>query len=118
MKTLKQTCSFILIGSVLTFAFAACSQAGDEKVPLTTKLPAPAFKGTPKELPEGMTVEPMIDDKAGPAPLLIAPGCANLAAGITPTTSDTNTAAAKLVKITDGNKEAYEEQIVLLRKGV
>jgi hypothetical protein len=116
MKILKQTCSLLALASVATFISTASLRAGDEKVPLTIKLPAPAFKGTPKELPEGMTVEPMTDKE--PAPILVPAGCVNLAAGLVPTTSDTNVAPAKLVKITDGNKEAYEEQIVLLRKGV
>jgi hypothetical protein len=65
-----------------------------------------------------MTVEPMIDEKVGPAPLLVAPGCVNLVAGLKPTCTDTNASAEKLAKITDGDKEAYETSIVLLRKGV
>jgi hypothetical protein len=80
------------------------------------KLPAPAFKGTPKELPEGMVVEPL-SDKPRPA-LMVPPGCVNLATGVVPSSTDTNATPAKLGKITDGNKDAYEENIVLLRKGV
>jgi len=106
------------VAVAVTFAFTACSQAADEKVPLQVKLPAPAFKGTPKDLPEDITVEPMIDEKTVPAPLMIAPGCVNLAAGLKPTSSDTNASPEKLSKITDGDKEAYETSIVLLRKGV
>jgi hypothetical protein len=117
MNTLKHTCSFIVAGSVLTFAFAACSQAGDDKVPLKVKLPVAPFRGTPPDkMPEGMVIEPLLDKE--PSPILVATGSSNLAAGLVPTTSDTNIAPAKLVKITDGNKEAYEEQIVLLRRGV
>ena len=118
MKTLKQTCLTLAVVTVLPLALVNCAQADDKMVPLELKLPAAAFKGTPKELPEGMTVEPLPDEKKGPAPVLVPAGCVNLAAGIVPSSSDTNTATAKLTKITDGNKEAYEEQIVLLRKGV
>jgi hypothetical protein len=115
---MKATCSVILTVSILTLASTSCSRAADDKVPLAIKLPAAAFKGTPKELPEGTVVEPMIDEKVGPAPLLVAPGCVNLVAGLKPTCTDTNASAEKLAKITDGDKEAYETSIVLLRKGV
>jgi hypothetical protein len=115
---MKATCSVILTVSILTLASTSCSRAADDKVPLAIKLPAAAFKGTPKELPEGTVVEPMIDEKVGPPPLLVAPGCVNLVAGLKPTCSDTNASAEKLAKITDGDKEAYETSIVLLRKGV
>lgn len=115
---MKAISSVILTVSILTLAFTSCSQAADDKVPLDIKLPAAAFKGTPKELPEGMTVEPMIDEKVGPAPLLVAPGSVNLVAGLKPTCTDSNASPEKLAKITDGDKEAYETSIVLLRKGV
>jgi len=116
MKTIKQT-SLLAVIAILAAAFITHhSVAADALVPLELKLPAPAFKGTPKELPEGMTVEPL-SDKPRPA-LMIPAGCENLAAGIIPTSSDERASEDKLIKITDGKKEAYEEQIVLLRKGV
>ncbi|MEY4386572.1 MAG: hypothetical protein RLY20_1855 [Verrucomicrobiota bacterium] len=114
---MKAISSVLLTAAVMALPFANSVRA-DDKVPLAIKLPAPAFKGTPKELPEGMTVDPMIDEKVGPAPLLVAPGCVNLVAGLKPTSSDTNATPEKLAKITDGDKEAYETSIVLLRKGV
>ena len=122
MKTMKATLTLALIGAAtLALVHSGCAAeksetpAGD-KVPLVLKLPAPAFKGTPKDLPEGMSVEPISDKPR--AEILVPKGCENLAAGIVPTSSDTNASAAKLGKITDGNKEFYEESIVLLRKGV
>ena len=122
MKTMKATLTLALIGAAtLALVHPGCAAeksetpAGD-KVPLALKLPAPAFKGTPKDLPEGMSVEPISDKPR--AEILVPKGCENLAAGIVPTSSDTNASAAKLGKITDGNKEFYEESIVLLRKGV
>jgi len=87
-----------------------------ELVPLELKLPAAAFKGTPKDLPEGLDVEPVSDKPR--AALMVPPGLVNLAAKIQPLTSDTNARPADLGKITDGDKEAYESSIVLLRKNV
>jgi len=105
----------LIVVAVLA-SFTCVARAAEELVPLELKLPAPAFKGTPKELPEGMVVEPL-SDKPRPA-LMVPPGCGNLAAGLTPSCTDSNASAKKLSKITDGNKDAYEESIVLLRKGV
>ncbi len=108
--------AFIKLTLVAVFApLALTARAAEELVPLELKLPPPAFKGTPKELPEGMVVEPL-SDKPRPA-LMVPPGCVNLAAGLLPSSSDTNATAKKLGRITDGNKDAYEESIVLLRKG-
>jgi hypothetical protein len=116
MKTLKYIClPLVIVSGVAAFSLTPV-QAAEEMVPLILKLPAPAFKGTPKELPEGLVVEPLSDKPR--AAIQVPAGCVNLVAGLVPTTSDTNTAPAKLKKITDGNKDAYEENIVLLRKGV
>jgi len=119
MKNIKQLlCSVTFV----TVCGLGCGHAADapaksgELVPLVLKLPAPAFKGTPKDLPEGLVVEP-VSDKPRP-PIMVPPGCVNLVAGLNPTTTDTNTSPDKLTKITDGDKEAYETSIVLLRKGV
>jgi hypothetical protein len=115
MKTLNQSLiiAFAVTGIVLV---RASTFAAEQLVPLELKLPAPAFKGTPKELPEGMVVEPL-SDKPRPA-LMVPAGCVNLVAGVIPSSTDTNSTPAKLGKITDGNKDAYEENILLLRKGV
>jgi len=118
MKSLTLFCSVTVVaacGLASLRAADAPAKSGD-LVPLVLKLPAPAFKGTPKDLPEGTVVEPL-SDKPRPN-IMVPPGCVNLAAGLQPTTSDTNTAPAKLLKITDGDKESYETSILLLRKGV
>jgi len=116
MKLLKKRYLFTLASALALPLWVSPAAAADDLVPLELKLPAPAFKGTPKELPEGMVVEPL-SDKPRPA-LMVPAGCENLAAGLIPSCTDSNASESKLVKITDGNKEAYEEQIVLLRKGV
>jgi hypothetical protein len=95
---------------------AKASPAGaGELVPLVLRLPAPAFQGTPKDIPVGTTVEPP-SDKPRP-PLLVPPGLKNLAHGKKVISSDKNALASSLEKITDGDKEASDDSTVLLRKG-
>src|ERR1035441_7776109 len=74
--------------AVLNLLFASCSPAADapkdqpaaagDTVPLTIKLPAPAFKGTPKDLQLGPNVEPISDKPR--APMMVPPGLKNIAA--------------------------------------
>jgi hypothetical protein len=90
------------------------SSSGD-MVPLAIKLPAPAFKGTPKELQLSSYVEPF-SDKPRPA-MMVPAGLKNLAPGSKITTSDKNATAEALAKLTDGDKEASEQSIIYLRKG-
>ena len=85
-------------------------------VPLQIKLPAPAFIGTPSDSPAAPDVEKP-SGKPRP-PLMVPPGVSNVALGKTVTSSATNALPEKLAKITDGDKEANEPSIVLLRKGV
>ena len=90
---------------------------GDEKdwAPLKLKLPAPVFAGTPKQAPQGMIVE---SPSTNP-PMILVPGDArNIAPKAKITSSDKNATTATLAKITDGNKEAEEDSVVLLRKGL
>ena len=118
MKNTKLICSVAVVAVCNLVSVRAADEpakSGD-LVPLVLKLPAPAFKGTPKDLPEGLVVEPL-SDKPRP-PIMIPAGCANLAAKLKPTTTDTNAKPDDLAKLTDGDKEAYETSIVLLRKGV
>jgi hypothetical protein len=104
---------WLAIGTVC-FALALGSKA-DDLVPLILKLPAPAFIGTPSEAPVDSTVE---KPSGIPRPPLMVPsGVSNLALHKTVTTSDTNQLAENLVKITDGDKEAGEQSVVLLHKG-
>jgi hypothetical protein len=83
--------------------------------PLSIKLPAPTFIGTPSDSPGATNVEKPLGQ---PRPPFLAPvGVTNVALGKKVTSSDTNAIAANLAKITDGEKEAVEENVVLLRKG-
>jgi hypothetical protein len=94
------------------------ARAADSEVPLNIKLPAPAFKGTPKEIKLSPYVEPLSDK---PRPLMMVPaGLTNLATNKTTklSSSDKNASADTLAKIVDGDKEASDESIIYLRKGV
>jgi RNA polymerase sigma factor (sigma-70 family) len=84
-------------------------------VPLILELPAPAFKGTPKDLQLGPNVEPLSDKPR--APMMVPSGLANIAPGSTVTCSDKNVPADNLAKLTDGDKEASDQSIIFLRKG-
>jgi hypothetical protein len=87
----------------------------EDLVPLVIKLPAEAFVGTPSDAPVDTTVEKP-SGKPRP-PLMVPPGVVNVALHKPVTTSDTNQLAENLVKVTDGQKEAGEDYVVLLHKG-
>jgi hypothetical protein len=84
-------------------------------VPLDIKLPAPAFKGTPKEIQLSSFVEPL-SDKPRP-PMMVPPGLTNLAPAAKLTSSDKNATSDMLAKLVDGDKEASDTSIIFLRKG-
>lgn len=84
-------------------------------VPLMLKLPSPAFKGTPKDIPLSAYVEPL-SDKPRP-PMMVPAGLSNIAKGAKITCSDKNATSDALGKLTDGDKEASEDSIIYLRKG-
>ena len=89
--------------------------ASGDLVPLVLKLPDPAFKGTPKDIPLGPNIEPL-SDKPRP-PMMVPAGLKNIAPGSKLTSSDKNATAETLAKLTDGDKEASEQSIIYLRKG-
>jgi hypothetical protein len=105
----------ILCGASLALPLNAQETAGAEMVPLVLKLPSPVFAGTPKDAPEGTTVDMM--DKPGPA-ILVPKDAKNIAPKAKVTCSDKNITRADLGKITDGNKEGEGDSILQLRKGV
>ena len=84
--------------------------------PLPLKLPLPTLKGTPEDLPKGPHIEPLTDK---PRPAFMAPkGATNLALGKKVTSSDKRPATGTFEQITDGKKEAYDDQVVEMRRGV
>ncbi len=105
---------FWLAFGLVSCAFAIACEAED-LVPLVIKLPAPAFVGTPSDAPLDTTVEKPTGQPR--PPLMVPPGVNNVSLHKTVTTSDTNQLPESLVKITDGDKEAGEQSVVLLHKG-
>lgn len=102
------------VGSMVVFAGAATCLAQD-MVPLKIKLPPSAFLGTPTDVPVGADVE---KPTGKPRPLIMVPaGLNNVALHKPVTSSDPNVPADDLKKITDGEKDATEENEVLLRRG-
>ncbi len=90
--------------------------AADDLVPLPIVLPPPAMKGTPQAMPTNTTALPL-DDK--PRPAFLAPkGAANVALGKPVTASDPNLISGELKQLTDGKKQAYEENVITLRRGL
>jgi hypothetical protein len=108
-----------LTHAILTAAFA-CGVPGHaaetETAPLPLKLPLPTLKGTPEDLPKGAHIEPLADK---PRPPFLAPkGARNVALNKKVTSSDRNPITGQLSQITDGDKEAFDDRVVEMRKGV
>jgi len=114
MKITKQI-SYGLIAVSVLVAGALQLRAADDLVPLNLKLPAEAFKGTPKDIKTNAYTEPY-PDKPRPA-MMVPSGLKNLTKGAKTTTSDKNATQEMLDKITDGDKEAADQSIIFLRKG-
>lgn len=104
-----------LTAVVLGLLAGSLASAAEEKVALDIKLPAPAFKGTPKDIQLSSYVEPLSDKPR--APMMVPAGLKNVALGSKITSSDKNATADVLVKLTDADKEASDQSIFYLRKG-
>lgn len=87
-----------------------------ELAQLVMVLPAPTEKGTPGEPPMGEHIEPLSDMPR--APFMAPKGVKNVALGKPVTSDEAVPFSGKLSQITDGQKEALDEQVVELRKGL
>ncbi|MBM3838694.1 MAG: discoidin domain-containing protein [Verrucomicrobia bacterium] len=110
----------LLTASVLSAALVlttTSAQAADaDLAPLPLKLPLPTLKGTPDDLPKGPNIEPPTEK---PRPPFLAPkGTRNLALNKKVTASVKSPFNGDLSQITDGTKEAFDDQAVELRSGV
>jgi hypothetical protein len=105
-----------LLGLAVALAvLASTARAEDAKSePLVLNLPAHTLKGTPENLPAGPNIEPP-PDKA-PPPLQVPKGVKNVAAGKT-VTSSAPPFLGDLSQITDGKKEAIDDDAVEFKKG-
>jgi hypothetical protein len=90
-----------------------CVSAAEE-APLKLKLPMPTLKGTPDELPKGPNIE-KVPDKPPQTPNVPA-GVQNVALGKKVTASDKSPITGELSQVTDGSKEAFDDQVVEMRK--
>lgn len=106
----------LLITVLVSATLAGSVAAEPELAPLPLKLPLPTLKGTPEDLPQGANIEPHTD-KARP-PFLAPKGARNVALGKKVTSSDKSPVTGQLSQITDGEKEALNDQVVEMRKGV
>lgn len=100
------TCSAVLL-------IAASVHAADTK-PLTLQLPEKTLKGTPENLPSGPNVEPLTED--APEPVQVPAGVVNVAAG-KPATSSVSPYLGDIQCVTDGKKEAVDDDAVEFRRG-
>ena len=106
----------LMIAACASGLFVASIRADDTKstVPLALDLPIHTLKGTPEDLPSGPNVEPPSD--VAPTPLQVPKGVTNVAAG-KPVTSSVRPYLGELIRITDGKKEANDDDAVEFRKG-
>jgi|HubBroStandDraft_6_1064221.scaffolds.fasta_scaffold474300_1 hypothetical protein len=111
---MKMTASRLFLPALCALVLSSLNlMAAEELVPLKPDLPQAAFVGTPKDTPSGAKIDSGKLDK----PLMIPKDAVNIAPKATLTTSDTHATAHNLVKIVDGDKEARDSSVVLLRKG-
>ncbi len=114
-----RTMRWVILGLPLVWVMSQALSAGEEAkeakgdlVPLELKLPKPAFKGTPTNVPPGTNLEP---PRKGPREAVLAPpGAKNVAFGAPVTSSDRDPVIGTLKLVTDGDKEATEGSYVEL----
>ena len=106
--------SLLVIALVLAFSTATALRAAEAAEPLKLNLPAHTLKGTPEDLPVGPNVEPP-PTKAPPTPP-VPKGVVNVAAGKT-VTSSVPPFLGELTQLTDGKREAFDEDAVEFKKG-
>lgn len=93
-------------------------KASGTLVPLPLVLPAPTIKGTPPDNPaKGPNIEPLDLDKVRP-PFLAPAGVLNVALKKKVTLSDPKPISGEASLFTDGSKEANDDDVLELHRGV
>jgi hypothetical protein len=112
---MKSVFGLAISGSLATGLWLAAADApkGDLE-PLPLKLPTPAFKGTPSEVPPDTTAE---KPTGKPRPAFLAPkGVKNVALNKKVIASDKAPMTGAPELVTDGNKEAGDSSVLIMRK--
>ncbi|MEI7730275.1 MAG: hypothetical protein WCO56_11925 [Verrucomicrobiota bacterium] len=106
-----------ILGAALVVPGSALvtTTAAQDKAPLAIQFPQPTLKGTPEDLPTGPHIEPPSDKP--PKPLMVPSDVKNVALN-KPVTSPAQVITGELKQITDGNKEAFDDQVVEMKKGL
>lgn len=113
-KRSRKVLAILVMIAVTASRLGGLTAAEADKVPLDIKLPIPAFMGTPTDIPESEHIEKPSDK---PRPPFLAPkGTRNLALQKKVTLSDTNPINGAAELITDGNKEAGDENVLEMRR--
>ncbi len=107
---LLATLSFLLALPLLP---GAAARAADLE-PLPLELPPAGYIGTPKEMPPDTTAEKPSGKKR--EPFMAPKGVKNVALGKPVTSSDATPIQGELSLITDGKKDAFDENVVTLRR--
>jgi hypothetical protein len=82
--------------------------------PLPLNLPPAGYAGTPKDMPPDTTAE---KPSGKPRPPFYAPkGVQNVSVSKAVTSSDPNPLSGELKQITDGKKDAFDENVMTLRR--
>ncbi len=103
----------LLIAAIVSSLSLVSVRAADTE-PLVLKLPLPTLKGTPEDLPTGPNIDAPSDKP--PTPLQVPKGVSNVAAGKS-VTSSVNPFFGDLSQVTDGKKEAFDDDAVEMKKG-
>lgn len=103
----------LLIAAFVSALSLTSVRAADTE-PLVLKLPLPTLKGTPEDLPTGPNIDAPSDKP--PTPIQVPKGVTNVAAGKT-VTSSVNPFFGDLSQVTDGKKEAFDDDAVEMKKG-
>ncbi len=93
---------------------APAQKPAADLAPLPLNLPPAGYAGTPKDMPPDTTAE---KPSGKPRPPFLAPkGVQNVALGKPVTSSDSSPLSGDLKQITDGKKDAFDENVVTLRR--
>jgi hypothetical protein len=115
-STMQNLLTATVLSTAIVLANTSARAADADLAPLPLKLPLPTLKGTPDDLPKGPNIEPPTEK---PRPPFLAPkGVRNLALNKKVIASVKSPFNGDLTQITDGTKEAFDDQVVELRSGV